>query len=82
MTPNFSRSLHEWEMEEIERFLHALHRQKASPLNAYKLLLKGSKDEGFSVKLMYKAIDQSPYTYFPFCSIWNPIVPPKLGFFT
>ena len=33
------------------------------------------------MKLMYKVIDQSPDIVFPFHSIWNPTVPPKMGFF-
>ena len=64
----------------MERFFYALHRQKINPLNDDKLLLKGSRDERFSMKLMYKVIDQSPDIVFPFRSIWNPTVPPKMGF--
>ena len=59
----------------MERFLYALHRQ------IDKLLLKSSKDEGFSVKLMYKVVDQSLDIFFLFRSIWIQIVPPKMGFF-
>ena len=80
--PIFLRFFNDWELEEMERFLYALHRQKINPWNDEKLMLKGSRDKGFSVKLMYKVIDQSPNIVFPFRSIWNPIVPPKMGFFT
>ena len=31
---------------------------------------------------MYRKLAHSAPTYFPFWSIWNPIVPPKLGFFS
>ena len=65
----------------MERFFYALHRQKIKPLNDDKLLLKGSRDEGFSMKLMYKVIDQSSDIVFPFRSISNSTVPPKMGFF-
>ena len=61
--------VHDWELEEMERFLYALHRNKISASNADKLLLKVSKDERFSVKLMYKVVDQSLDIDFPFCSI-------------
>ena len=36
---------------------------------------------GFSVRHMYRKLRYSLPTYFPCRSIWNPIVPPKLGFF-
>ena len=32
--------------------------------------------------IMYKVVDQSPNIVFPFRFIWNPTVPPKMGFFT
>ena len=48
--PIFLRSFNDWE---LEIFLHALHRQKISPSNVDKLLLKGSRVEGFFVKRMY-----------------------------
>ena len=40
-------------------------------------------DGGFSVKLiMYKALDLSLDTTLLFRSIWNLVIPSKLGFFT
>ena len=58
------------------------HRQKINPSNDDKLLLKGSRVKGFSVTLMYKVIDQLLDITFPFHSIWNPTVSPKMGFFS
>ena len=46
-----------------------------------KLLLKGARGGGFFVRQMYKGLDLSPDTVFPFRSIWNYLVPPKIGFF-
>ena len=43
--------------------------------------MKDVREEGFSVKLMYKGLDPSPAIEFPYRSIWNPVVPPKIGFF-
>ena len=37
--------------------------------------------DSFSVRLMYRKLMHSLPTDFPCRSIWNPIVPPKLGFF-
>ena len=64
----------------MERFLLTLHRQNFSPLGEDKLLLKGVRDNGFSVKLMYKGLDHSLAIEFPYCSVWNSTVPPKIGF--
>ena len=59
-SPTFLRSLNDWEIEEVERFLLTLHKQNFSPSGEDKLLLKDVKDEVFSVKLMYKGLDPSP----------------------
>ena len=92
--------------KEVERFLHYLHKRKVKPLIENQLLMKHSKSNGFSVRLMYSLLTISPpilmkhsksngfsvrlkYSLltlsppilFPSRFIWNPIVPPKLGFF-
>ena len=46
-----------------------------------RLLLKESITDGFSVRHMYRKLMYSLPIDFPCRSIWNPIVPPKLGFF-
>ena len=50
----------------MERFVLSIHRQKISPLGEDKLLLKGSKDENFSVKIMYRGLDPLLYINFLF----------------
>ena len=45
------------------------------------IIVKDVREEGYSVKLMYKGLDPSPAIEFPYRSIWNPVVPPKIGFF-
>ena len=77
----FLRSLNDWELEEVERFLLTMQRQKFNPMSEDKLLLKGVGDGGFSVKRMYMDLDLSPDVVFPFHSIWNSVVPSKIGFF-
>ena len=80
-TPVFLRPFNDWELEEVERFLHFLHNKKIRPFQEDRLLLKESISDGFSVRHMYRMLAYSPPLDFPCRSIWNPIVPPKLGFF-
>ena len=79
--PIFLRSFNDWEMEEVDRFLQILCRKQINPLMEDKILFKGSRNDGFLVKIMYRVLDCSPQVEFPSCSIWNPVIPPKLGFF-
>ena len=79
--PIFLRSFNDCEMEEMERFLQILHRQKIRPFMEDKILLKGSKNRAFSVKIMYRVLDFSPQVAFPSHSIWNSVIPPRIGFF-
>ena len=80
-SPTFLRLLNNWEIEEMERFLQTLCNQNFCPSNEDRLLLKDVREKGFSVKIMYKGLDPSPTIEFPYCSVWNPVVPPKIGFF-
>ena len=79
-SPVFLRSFNDWEVE-VERFLNFLHIRKIRPLQEDRLLLKEFTSDGFSVRLMYRQLAHFTPTEFPAWSIWNPIVPPKLGFF-
>ena len=63
------------------RFLHFLHNKKIRPVQEDRLLLKESITDGFLVRHMYRKLMFSPPLDFPWRSIWNPIVHPKLGFF-
>ena len=65
----------------VERFLQILHIRKIMSYQEDQLMLKGAKDVVFLARLMYKKLVHSPPIAFPSCSIWNPIVPPKIGFF-
>ena len=80
-SPTFLRSLNDWELEEMTRFLHTFHDQDFRPMGEDKLTLKNVKDKGFSVKSMYKDFDISPAFNFPHRLVWNPVVPPKIGVF-
>ena len=65
----------------MERHLQLLHRRKIMSYLEDQLLLKGAKVADFSARLMYRELVHSPPIAFPFHSIWNPIVPPKICFF-
>ena len=80
-SPIFERPFNDWEMEEVERFLLVLHNKKIRPAQEDSLILKESRPDGFAVKLMYRKLMHFPPSDFPWHSIWNPIAPPKLGFF-
>ena len=73
--PTFLRSLNDWELKEMTRFLQTLHDQDFRPMGEDKLTLKNVKDKGFSVKSMYKGFDISPAFDVPHRLVWNPVVP-------
>ena len=66
----------------MTRFLQTLHDQNFHPNGEDMLLLKEVKAKSFSVKVMYKGYDISPAFDFPYCLIWNLVIPPKIGIFT
>ena len=81
-SPTFLRSLNDWEIGEMVRFLQTLHDQNFRPTGEDMLLLKEAKAKSFSVKAMYKGYDITPAFDFPYRLIWNSVVPPKFGVFT
>ena len=58
--PIFLRSFNDWEMEEVNRLLQVLYRKQIRPLMEDKIFFKGSKNDAFSVKIMYRVLDCSP----------------------
>lgn len=46
------------------------------------LVLKEFKDENYSIKALYKILDQTWSSTFPFRLTQNSCVPPKVGFFS
>ena len=55
--------------------------EKIRPFMEDQILFKGSRNDAFSVKIMYRVLDCSPQVVFPSRSIWNPVIPPRIGFF-
>ena len=62
-----------WRM--LQDFFFTLRNKKEFPGQDDKLLLKESKDEHFSMKLLHKTLSQSNSTLFSYHSTWNPCVP-------
>ena len=82
-SPCFNGSFNDWELREVENFLHAIQPLKVLANREDKLILRGSISGNYAVKLMYEMLNQ-PATLplpFPDQSIWNPMVPLKVGFF-
>ena len=67
----------------MENFLHAIQPLKIFANKEDKLILRGSISGNYSVKLMYKVLNHRATLPLPFPdqSIWNPMVPLKVGFF-
>ena len=78
--PIFLRSFNDWDRGGVDRLFQVLYGKQIRPLVEDKILFKGS-NEAFSVKIMYRVLDCSPQVILPFRTIWNPVIPPKMGFF-
>ena len=65
----------------MDRFFQVLYREQIKPLMEDKIRFKGSKNEAFTMKSMYRVLDCSPHVVFPSRSIWNPVIPLRMGFF-
>ena len=77
----FLRSFNDWELEEVVRFFQVLYRNQLRSLMEDKIIFKGSRNDVFSVSSMYRVLDCSPQVAFPSRLIWNPVIPPRMGFF-
>ena len=78
--PRFVRSLNDWELEEILHLLNTIQGKRIIDSQDDLMLLKETKVESFSVKLLFKALVQSENVVFPHKFIWNFWVPTKVVF--
>ena len=60
--------------------MHFIHSRKIFPSLEDKMLLRGYKDGYFSVKNMYRLLEQANSVCFPVRLLWSPLVPTKVGF--
>ncbi|RVW17821.1 putative ribonuclease H protein [Vitis vinifera] len=67
-------------VEEVERFLSSIHDKRLEADGEDRMLWKGTKDEIFIVKSLYKSLDHSCAVSFPGNIIWSPYVPSKVSF--
>ena len=77
----FSRPFNDWEVEEVQSLLHAIHVKGVHPNQEDLMLLKETKDGCFSVKCFYGVLDRSIAVLFPHSIIRNTWIPTKVGFF-
>ena len=71
---HFSRSFNNWELEEVQSFLHVIQRKRVIS-SGEGLLMKDGKDGRYSVKLFYLFFTLTRDSLFPSHLIWNPWVP-------
>ena len=78
----FSRSFNDWEVMDVENFLHSIQPWRVISNREDKLILKGSNSGNYSMKLMYEVLNCLASSPMPFLalSIWNPLVPLKVCF--
>ena len=81
--PRFSRPFNDWEVREVVNFMKMIHPWKVVANREDKLVLKGGSPSVYSVKLLYEILNRNEVetTPFPALSVWNNMVPLKVGFF-
>ena len=79
--PCFSRSLNDWEVDEVESFLRRLHGKKVCDDVEDVVFWTETKSGKFSVKSLYNALEPCSPSLFPSNCIWNVWVQPKVSFF-
>ncbi|RVX10791.1 LINE-1 retrotransposable element ORF2 protein [Vitis vinifera] len=80
-TPLFLRPFNDWEVEEAERLLSSIQGKRVDADGEDRMLWRGTKNEIFTVKSLYKSLDHSYAVSFPGKIIWSPYVPSKVSFF-
>ena len=82
-TPCFSRPFNVWEVIEVENFLHTIQPWRVVSNREDRMVLKGNNSSIYSMKLLYEALNRiaSDSRSFLTLSVWNPLVPLKMGFF-
>ena len=80
--PRFTRSLNDWEIDEVQNFINLISRKKINRLETDRLLSKGDKNGIFSIKANFKLLENGNLKSIPLKVLWNGCVPPKVCFFT
>ena len=77
----FFRSFNDWKFDEILCLLNTIQGKQIIESQKDLMFFKETKNGNFSVKLLFKALDQFENVVFPYKFIWNSWVPSKVGFF-
>ena len=77
----FGRLFHDWELEEVQRFLYTVSSKCINPNLSDRLWWKEAKNDSFTVKNCYDLLEGGRRQLVPIKMLWNPIVPTKVGFF-
>ncbi|RVW47663.1 hypothetical protein CK203_095473 [Vitis vinifera] len=64
-TPLFLRPFNDWEVEEAERLLSSIQGKRVDADGEDRMLWRGTKNEIFTVKSLYKSLDHSYAVSFP-----------------
>ncbi|RVW81102.1 putative ribonuclease H protein [Vitis vinifera] len=75
--PRFSKRINDWEVIEVERLLLRLQGRRVYSDVEDEVIWTKAKDGRFSVKSLYKDLDQERREEFPANIIWNSLVPPR-----
>lgn len=79
--PWFSKPFNDWQVEMVERFLLKIQGKRLISDLENRVLWKETKDEKFSIKSLYSALELRYVILFPRSIIWSSYVPTKMGFF-
>ncbi|RVW69295.1 hypothetical protein CK203_061342 [Vitis vinifera] len=80
-TPLFLRSFNDWEVEEVKRLHSSIQGKRLDADGEDRMLWKGTKNDIFTIKSLYKSLAHSCAVSFPGNIIWSPYVPTKVSFF-
>ena len=71
-SPRFSRSFNDWELEDVQSFMHIIQGKRVVSNQEDLLLMKDVKDGRFSMNPFYKHLVSEQDPPFPFHFVWNP----------
>ena len=77
----FARLFHDWELEEVQRFLYIVSSKRTNPNLSDRLWWKGAKNGSLTIKNCYDLLEGGRQQLVPIKMLWNPTVPMKVGFF-
>ena len=80
-SPYFSKLLNDWGVGSAERFLSHLHGLRVYRDDEDRVLWTETKDDKLTMKSLYTALELRTLIFFPWSTIWEVWVQPKVSFF-